>query len=286
MIPTPFQLTSDCIRLYISCQDGRGIARPGYIDVAADNPLNVLKVSTEPLLDVGRPGTFDENGVLACSVVRSEVSGRLFMYYVGFELGVRIRYRLLTGVAISDDGGECWRRWRETPALERSSNELYFRGGPCVVHEEGRYRMWYVAGSKWIELGGKSMPVYELRYLESGDGLHWPDEGEACIPLDPQRDEHGFGRPWVLRNEHGYQLHYSIRRRSLSAYRLGFATSIDGRVWVRRDEELGLDVSSSGWDSEAIMYSAPFCCNGQTYCFYNGNNFGQDGIGVAVRIDA
>ncbi|WP_448682162.1 hypothetical protein [Pseudomonas nicosulfuronedens] len=286
MTPTPMLLDDERIRLYVSCRDSQGIGRPGYLDVSAANPLQVLDVCQRPLLDIGRPGTFDENGLLVCSVVETEVPGRLYMYYVGFELGMQIRYRLLTGIAISEDGGETWRRWRETPALERSPEELYFRGGPCVLREEGRYRMWYVAGSQWLELEGKSMPVYELRYLESADGLHWGSRGEACLPLDPQRDEHGFGRPWVLRDEQGYQLHYSVRRRSLAAYRLGVAMSAEGHAWVRRDEELNLDVSASGWDSEAIMYSAPLIWRGRTYCFYNGNDFGVDGIGVAVREDA
>ena len=286
MTPTPILLDDERIRLYISCRDAQGIGRPGYIDVSAADPLQVLGVSPQPLLDVGRPGTFDENGLLVCSVVRTEVPGRLFMYYVGFELGTQIRYRLLTGIAISDDDGQSWQRWRETPALERSPDELYFRGGPCVLREEGRYRMWYVAGSQWTELEGKSMPVYELRYIESPDGLHWGERGEPCLPLDPQRDEHGFGRPWVLRDEQGYQLHYSIRRRSLAAYRLGLATSAEGRNWERCDEAMNLDVSTEGWDSQAIMYSAPIHWQGRTYCFYNGNDFGLDGIGVAVRVDA
>ena len=56
-----------------------------------------------PVLDIGQPGSFNENGVLACSVVDAG-GNRVFMYYVGFELGTKIRYRLLTGLAISENG--------------------------------------------------------------------------------------------------------------------------------------------------------------------------------------
>jgi len=285
MIPTPV-LLADCIRLYLSCLDGQGVGRPGYVEVALDDPTRVLHVCAEPLLDAGRPGTFDENGAVVCSVVPGSVPGRWLMYYVGFELGTQIRYRLLTGIALSDDDGQTWRRWRETPALERSPQELFFRCGPFVQREAGGYRMWYIAGSQWTQVHGKPMPVYELRYLESSDGLAWGDTGQLCMALDPQRDEHGFGRPWVMHEEGLYQLYYSIRRASLGAYRLGFATSVNGLDWQRDDAAMGLDVSAEGWDSQAIMYAAALRVGERTYCFYNGNDFGRDGIGVAVRDDA
>jgi hypothetical protein len=99
-------------------------------------------------------------------------------------------------------------------------------------------------------------------------------------------DEHGFGRPWVVSNaDAGHELFYSIRRRSLGAYRLGYAQSTDGLRWQRRDDEMGLDVSPSGFDDKAIMYSAVIDLGGRTYCFYNGNDFGRDGFAVAVRTE-
>jgi hypothetical protein len=281
MTPTPVLIEDNVIRVYATFCDNSGVGRPAWVDVDADNPLKVLAVSPTVLMDVGRPGMFDDNGVLSCSVVKVDVK-TFYMYYVGFELCTKIRYRLLSGLAISEDGGETFRRYQESPILERSSTEPYFRCGPFVLKENDCYRMWYVAGSEWLTLNEKLVPVYSMKYLESPDGLHWPDEGETCLEITGD-DEHGFGRPWVVKHsDTDYELFYSIRRKSLGAYRLGYATSIDGRDWARRDREMGLDVSSAGWDSEAIMYSAVIEAHGKTYCFYNGNNFGETGFGVAV----
>jgi hypothetical protein len=47
---------------------------------------------------------------------------------------------------------------------------------------------------------------------------------------------------------------------------------------------MGLDVSPTGLDSEAIMYSAVLSVGAKTYCFYNGNNFGEQGFCVAELI--
>ena len=280
MVPTPVRLDDERVRVFVTFCDSNGIGRPGFVDVAADDPTRVLRVSDQPLLDIGRPGTFDENGVLACSALRAP-DGRWFLYYVGFELGTQIRYRLFTGLAVSDDGDN-FRRVSEAPILERSDSELFFRCGPWCLEVDGLFQCWYIAGSEWLDLGGKAMPVYDLRYAESADGMTWPRQGEVQLPVSSD-DEHGFGRPAVIaRPGGGYRMFYSIRRKSLAAYRLGYAESADGRSWHRQDERLGLDVSPGSFDSDAIMYAAPLQIGSSLYVFYNGNDFGRDGFAVAV----
>jgi hypothetical protein len=281
MVPTPVLISEDVARIFVTFCDEHGIGRPGYVDVAASDPTRVLDVGSDPLLDIGEPGTFDENGVLTCSVVRVR-PGCWHLYYAGFEIGTRIRYRLLTGLAISNDDGKTFRRVKRVPVLERSEDELYFRGGPWCIVEDGLFRMWYVAGGAWLELAGKSMPVYDLRYLESPDGVKWPSSGNIHLPVTLP-DEHGFGRPAVVRKPAGgYRMFYSVRRKSFAAYRLGYASSADGHAWVRRDEELNLDVSPGAFDSDAIMYAAPLQIGSRLYVFYNGNGFGREGFGVAL----
>ncbi len=286
MVPTPIELPHlGVIRIFFSACDNEGLSRPGFVDVSPDDPTHVQFVHTQPLMDIGAPGTFDENGVVTTSVVLVP-DGRLFMYYVGFEIGTRIRYRLLAGAAISENDGADFTRVSTVPILERSPDDLYFRGGPCVRLENGRFRMWYVGGSGWLELDGKPMPEYRMKHLESADGLHWPGEGRLVMDIT-EDDEYGFGRPWILPHPAGgYEMHYSVRRKSLRAYRMGHATSPDGLSWTRRDAELGLDVSPGGFDSDAIMYGAPIRIGGVSYCYYNGNDFGRAGFGVASRPDA
>jgi hypothetical protein len=283
MIPTPVLISPDCLRVYVTFCDANGIGRPGYVDVSPDDPMHVLRISKEPLLDLGVPGTFDENGVLACSVVRINPR-RCILYYVGFELGTRIRYRLLTGAAISGDGGETFSRVSQTPVLERSSSELFFRCGPFAAWQSDRMRMWYVAGSAWTDIDGKAMPVYDVRYIESPDGLHWPAEGRQILPIE-NPDEHGFGRPWIVeRPGKRAQMYLSVRKRSLKAYRLAYAESDDGVHWERQDNLLNLTTSPGSFDSDAIMYSAVITVGARTYCFYNGNEFGRDGFAVAELV--
>lgn len=276
--PTPLLLPDGNLRIYMQCRDATGIGRPGYIDVKANNPSQIIDIATEPCLDIGIPGTFDENGVFPTSVI-TLADGRVLMYYVGFELGEKIRYRMLTGAAISIDGGKKFTRVQSTPILERSDAELFFRCGTYVLPEKGQYHMWYAGGSGWTQINDKLMPCYDLRHATSADGLNWPDAGEIVFPVT--HEEHGFGRPWVINAANGYQMFFSVRKRSSGQYRLAYAESTDGLHWNRLDEQLGLDVSPGEWDSEALMYSAVIQSGGQTWLFYNGNNFGEHGIGFA-----
>ncbi|WP_370675586.1 glucosyl hydrolase [Pleomorphomonas sp. PLEO] len=284
MAPTPFLLSDDVLRIYLTVIDTEGRGHARYVDVSAYNPKQVLGTSRHEVLGPGEPGAFDDNGLMPLSLVRS-ANDKLFLYYAGFELCRHIRYRIFTGLAVSEDNGRTFLRYSRVPILDRADGELYFRGGPFVLAEGDAFRMWYVAGDNWIDLGGKQMPVYDMRYIESVDGQHWPQTGRVSLALTHD-DEHGFGRPWVVRRApQDYQLFYSVRRKSLGAYRLGYAESNNGIDWVRKDEEMGLDVSPVGFDSQAIMYSAVVSAHGKTYCFYNGNDFGKEGFAVAELVE-
>jgi hypothetical protein len=58
--PTPIMLRDNEIRVYIGVRDDLGISRIAYVDVAADNPAEVLRYSLQPVLDIGMPGAFED----------------------------------------------------------------------------------------------------------------------------------------------------------------------------------------------------------------------------------
>jgi hypothetical protein len=191
-----------------------------------------------------------------------------------------IRYTMLSGLALSTDDGKSFHRLSKVPVLDRSDDELYVRSAMSVLNEGETWKAWYVSGSDWIEIEGKSVPSYHLRYLESRDGISWGNQGSPVL-THQTADEYGFGRPWVIREGGTYRMWFSLRRKSIP-YRLAYAESPDGVHWTRKDRDAGLDVSSSGWDSESVCFAAPTQAGGRTYLFYNGNNYGETGFGVAV----
>jgi predicted GH43/DUF377 family glycosyl hydrolase len=276
--PTPFMIAENRLRIFLSFCDKHTVGRAGYVDVDPTDPNRILSVSKKPILDVGKAGMFDENGVVPTSVIA--VGNQLYMYYVGYQLGQKVRYYQFEGLAVSDNNGESFQRIQEVPVIDRSDREALNRTSAFVMAENGIFRMWYVGGSEWTEVNGKTLPVYNLRYAESVDGIHWPTSGNVCIDFK-SKDEHALGRPWVIKNGSLYKMFFSSRTYS-KGYRIGYAESSDGITWRRLDETVGINVSETGWDSQMIAYPSIFNWEHQTYMFYNGNDCGRTGFGYAV----
>lgn len=277
-LPTPAVLDEDRIRVYVSFRDRHGTGRIGFVDVSAAEPRRVLRVSQRPVLDIGANGTFDDSGVNPIAAVHAD--GVLHLFYNGWQIPRKVRYAFFLGLATSTDGGETFVRRSEVPVLDRVDGELFFRSGACILREGPRWRMWYIGGDRWEDVKGKALPRYSLRYLESDRLDSW--SGPGRLLMEPAGDdEHGFGRPVVTSHGDHYRMWYGVRTRS-RGYHTGYAESRDGLGWTRRDELAGIDVSAAGWDSQMI------CCHGLaqtrlgTYLFYNGNNYGETGFGVAV----
>ena len=284
ILPTPVYIESEnIIRVYFSttCKDRHG--RVTYIDLNADNPSEIIYKHDDYILDIGEIGAFDDCGVNVSSVV--PYKDRMLMFYAGYQRHYKVPYSILTGLAISKDGFS-FSKNSKVPLWERTNEELNIRSAPTVLIENGGFRAWYVAGIGWENIGGvhknKLLPTYRIRYAESENGTNWIFGKSEVIKLE--NDEFGFGRPYIHKKNNLYQLFYSVRRHSTS-YRIGYAESVDGNNWHRKDKEIGIDISNEGWDSEMICYPAVIYVKGSTYLFYNGNNNGETGFGYAKLIE-
>lgn len=278
--PTPLLLPDgDRIRIYVGNRDDIGVSRVGYVEVDAQDPRQVLKVAQEPVLDTGEPGMFDDNGVVPCAVVPRD-DGRVFLYYAGYAIPSQAKFHVFGGLAISEDGGRTFHRRSRVPVLDRTDDEALFRVAHTVRFEDGRWRVWYGGGRTWVQVDGKTLPVYDVRYLESTDGQTFPGAGTTHVTFMDE-DEYRIGRPFVFRETDGpYRMFYGVATRG-AGYRLGYAESPDGHTWTRRDNDIGLEVSSSDWDSDMIAYPSVISVGDRTWMFYNGNDMGRDGFGHA-----
>lgn len=282
MLPTPI-LLGDFLRIYIGICDKNNVGRIGYVDVAPENPSNILKISDTPVLDIGTNGCFDDNGVVPISILKK--NEKIYLYYIGFQLGVKVPYYMFCGLAISDDNGETFQRYSKAPILDRCEDELFARCGVNVLEDDGKYKMWYVGSyeSGWTMSGGKEKPLYIMKYIESCDGIQWHSKSVQCIKFKND-DEHGFGRPFVWKEDNLYKMLYSIRTYSRGYY-IGYAESNNGVDWNRKDDEAGIDLSESGWDSVNLSYPYIYKYMDKIYLFYNGNGCGKSGFGYAQFVE-
>ena len=276
--PTPYRLDDETLRVYVAFCDEHTVGRVGYVDVRLDDPARVVRVSERPVLDVGEPGCFDDNGVVPTSVL--EVGDALHLYYTGYQRATEVPYLQLLGLAISYDGGETFRRHGQAPVLEPSDGEAVTRASAFVTPHEGGFRMYYSAGSGFrAGPAGRPLPVYNLRRVDSPDGIEWPSEGRVCVDFADD-DEHAIARPWLLPGGGPRRMLYSVRRITRD-YRIGMALSEDGESWERRDGEAGIDVSEDGWDSDAVAYASVVEHGDGAWLLYCGNERGRTGFGYA-----
>lgn len=260
--------------VYLSLRDREGRSRIGRTRLTLHGEPRLGPLDAEPVLDLGPLGAFDDSGVTSSCVVRS--GDTRYLFYTGWSRGVTVPFYLAAGLAASR-AGEPFRRVSPAPLLERSAVDPLLTASPCVLIEDGRWRMWYVSGTAWSVTPAGPTHAYHIRYAESADGLAWAREGEVAIDYGSP-DERAFSRPCVVRDRDLYRMWYAVRG---EAYRIGYAESPDGRRWRRRDDEGGLGPGADPWEQAMVTYPWVFDWRGRRYLLYNGNGYGRTGVGLA-----
>ncbi len=279
-LPTAEVLGPGRVRVYFGGRDHLNRSQIGYVEFDPENPQQTLRQSERPVLTLGELGTFDDNGVMPCSVVRD--GDEVLLYYVGWNPRATVRFAFYSGLAISRDGGETFVRHSRAPILERTDREPFVNASPMVIRDGDVWRMYYVSGEGWIH---PDLPRYDIKYAESRDGRTWHRDGHTVIGFS-HPGEHALARPAVIKDGDVYRMWFAQKGADFDRghnYRMGYAESADGVTFVRRDDLAGLDVATEGWDSEMVCYGFPFLCQGRRYMVYNGNNYGYAGFGLAVE---
>jgi hypothetical protein len=280
-LPATEPVADDRFRLYYSPRDADGRAQIARATVRASAAgLEIVDVEREPVLTPGRVGAFDESGVTVSCVVPD--GPRTLLYYTGWTRGETVPFYFYVGLALSEDGGETFARASEAPILERNAVDPFLTASPCVLVDDGRWRMWYVSCVEWQSCADGLRHRYHVRYAESTDGLAWERQGRVAIDF-ADASEYAIARPCV-RREHGrYEMWFSARG---DAYRLQYAESADGAAWERLPAPRGLERGSEGWDAEMIAYPWVVTAAGMRFLLYNGNGYGRTGIGYATETGA
>ena len=275
MIPTPENLGGGVFRIYYSGRNDRNQSHIAWADVDLNAPFRVVGHSEGPVLLPGDLGCFDDNGVTP-SCLFDLSNGEKALYYIGWNPGSTVRMHLFGGLAISHDGGATFARWSRAPIIERCPTDPFLNTAPFVVKADDEYRMYYVSGGGWVH---KDLPRYNIKLARSADGKVWRRDGHVCIDFK-DASENALARPYVIFEDGVWKMWFGHKG---EAYRLGYAESLDGVTWDRRDDFAGLGVGDAGFDTDMVEYAAIVRHEGRHFMFYNGNNYGFDGIGLAVE---
>lgn len=284
-VPTPL-LCEGFIRVYFSARPERQLSLTSFVDVDVNDPTKVLHVNPEPILATGRPGSFDEHGIMPSCAVRD--GARVLLYYSGWSRAASVPYTNSTGLAISEDGGTTFQKVSEGPLLSKSLHDPFSATSPMVLKDGADWHMWYCSGTDWLCINDKYEHTYDIKYAHSRDGVQWTPTGQVAI--QQRHAQEALTRPYVLRRADGFHMWFCYRgsqsfRDGADAYRLGYAYSQDLQHWERDDTRAGIEASATGWDANMLAYPALLATPQRTLMFYNGNGFGAAGFGCASRAE-
>lgn len=227
------------------------------------------QITLEPDETTGWEDNINRNCVL-------KVNGKYKMWYTGQADG----YSAI-GYAESDDGIH-FKRVIKEPVLTREHIwEGYSVMNPCVLYEDGIYKMWYAAGE-----------TYEpnvLAYAESKDGINWKKYGTKPVFTRHrnniyERDRVG-GCQVIHTDDMGYIMFY-IGYSDIYSANICVARSDNGiDNWERSKLNPIVVPTTGGWDADSC-YKPSIIWNEETnqwMLWYNGRIEHNERIGVVFK---
>ena len=276
MIPTPEQIGEGIYKIYFSGRNKLNQSHIGWAIIDLNEPIRIIEYSDSPVLIPGRLGCFDDNGVTPSCIIDLNENEKA-LYYIGWNPGSTVRMHLFGGLAISVDGGKSFQRYSEAPIIERSKTDPFLNTAPFVIKiNDNDFRMYYVSGQEWKH---KDLPRYNIKIAFSNDGKQWKREGKVCIDFEDEK-ENALARPFVLYDKEIWKMWFAYKGDN---YRIGYAESLDGIKWIRKNDFSSLLPSNDyQFDTNMTEYAAVIKYQDLYYMLYNGNNYGFDGIGLAI----
>ena len=278
------------VRIYFSTRqrdkNGKFLSHIAFVDF--DKTFkNIINISTGTVIELGKLGCYDEHGIFPFNILKDK--DKIYGYIGGWSRRVSVSVETSIGLALSYDNGLTFRRIGDGPVLTSSLDEPFLVGDPFVAIYDNIYLMWYIYGDKWVKQTETATPerVYKIGHATSDDGISWQKKNRQIIS-DKLNPDECQALPSVIKYNGKYHMVFcyrqatDFRKNKQRGYRIGYAFSDDLSNWIRDDDNVGIDFSEVGWDSDMLCYPHIFHCNDKIYMLYNGNEFGRYGFGLAI----
>ena len=237
-------------------------------------PQNWQRDTDGPILELGRPGTYDDTHIFAPCV--SLEQGTYSLWYCGSTGAVQDRVFVL-GRAGSNDGIH-FNKNRQNPVFSFGDGEhsvltptLLRSANGQTLRENGRLRMWFSATDFHDETA-----LHQLYEADSVNGSEWSEAGSDNL-------KHVYA-PTILKTGRTYQMWFTDV--SQDPWCIRHASSQDGSKWrVSPDPVLELD---QNWESGRLFYPTVLKL-GDAYLMWYGSYWTErdntTALGFAVSID-
>ncbi len=198
----------------------------------------------DPVLGVGTPGSFDDQGLWLPNVFVDSAGFK--MWYSGNlgESGI--------GLATSSDPIN-WSRAQSLPVLAPGAAgtfDVNYAFLPCILYQDNTYHMWYTgrnAGGTW-----------QTGYATSTDGVNWSKfGGNPVLSAGPSGawDSRAAAAGTVIYENGEYHMWYhGTNRNDNTETKIGYATSPDGINWTKYTGNPVLSRTPGSWDATNVWF--------------------------------
>lgn len=239
--------------LYFRGQEG-GHDRIGLAGVPKDRfDGRTWEIRDAPVIDVGKPGDWDETHALDPATVRKD--GKVFLYYSA----VCPRCPRSVCLATSEDG---------VHFEKYSGNPVIIGGGPEVVVKDGRFYLYF-----WKP--GPDERGFQIHLAVSDDGFHFEEpQAKPVLPTGSEDawDSHTVETPRIFEEKGVYYMMYcGSDRNDDYPWHAGIATSRDLVHWEKSATNPVFSRGDEGeWDEGAIWFTTVEKVEGRYYMWYEG----------------
>jgi len=173
-----------------------------------------------------------------------------------------------------------WEKYPGNPVLGPGASGTWddnYIESPTVLFDGKKFQMWYA---------GYDHSLYaRIGYATSTDGIVWekhPGNPVLDIGASGTWDDAGVSRPTILFDGTKYHMWYSGG--DGEKCRIGYATSVDGIVWVKHPNPV-LDIGPGTWDCVYVECPTVLFDGTRYHMWYTGLGVSLYKIGYATSID-
>ncbi len=279
-VPTPYKINKNLYKIFYAGRDNLNHSNIFSFDFCFKEK-KIKKIYKIPILKKGRIGYFDDCAVIPSHVIK--INNKIFLYYIGWTRGVSVPYISSLGLAISQGINKKFNKHSNVPIIGRNKYDPIFTASCFVEKYKNKYRMIYTSNKSW-NYKKFFIPNYNLKYSFSKNGIEWKTSSKFILN-NKSNKEIAITRPWIINDFKNKILFYSYKNYQNKGrnYKIGFAKNYKNK-WIRMDNKISIKSSKCGFDKKMQEYASVVKYNKDYYMFYNGNNYGEKGIGIAKLI--
>jgi hypothetical protein len=242
-LPT-IQDRNENLRIYYSIRINKK-SYINYIEVLKKN-LKVSYINKKPVFFPGKDGLFDDAGVMPSCIEKNK------LFYTGWNTRKTVPYSHAIGVAEFNESKNIFERINDWPVLDRSEGVAYLANSPFVKDN----KMWFCNGSGWEG----NFPKYNISLAKK-----YKNQWKFSKKIIGKKNE-ACSRPFVC----SFGIFFA-KKNKIKNYEIFLLSKNKIKKIIKKS-------NGSCWDSDMTCYP----CLYNNLIFYNGNNYGQTGIGVAI----